>query len=65
MIDEQAEAAERFNRVGAALCGKAVRGVETNAKTGENFFVEDRGWNARRSCIDDEPNRVRPDIDDR
>jgi len=39
--------------------------IGSGAKAREHLLVEDRGRNPRRPCIDDEPDRVRPDVDDR
>jgi hypothetical protein len=65
VVDQQPEAPKRRKRPLAPGGVQSSSLVETGAEAGEHFFVEDRRGDARRPGIDDEPNRVRPDIDDR
>jgi hypothetical protein len=65
VADEKLEPAQRGQRLGSGL-GRELAGLfEPDAEPGEQFFVEDRCGYALRTGIDDQPDRVRPDVDDR
>ncbi len=64
MVDEQPEAAERGERLGPCILGQRPRPGQAGAEPGQHLFVEDRRRDPRRTGIDDEPDRVRPDVDD-
>jgi hypothetical protein len=64
MIEEQAKPPQRRQSLFARLFRQAVGLVETGAQAGEDFFVEDRSGDSRRSRVDDEADRVRSDVDD-
>jgi len=65
MIDQKPEAAERRQGLGARPLGQSPMLIGSGAKAREDFLVEDRGRDPRRAGIDDETDRVRPDVDDR
>jgi hypothetical protein len=65
VVDQQAETPKRRKRPLAPGGVQSSSLVETGAEAGEYFLVEDGRRNTRWPGIDDEPDRVRPDIDDR
>jgi hypothetical protein len=65
VVDQQAETPKRRKRLLAPGWVEVPRPVEPGAEAGEHFLVEDGRRNTRRPGIDDESDRVRPDIDDR
>jgi len=63
MINEEPKAAKCGERLGATYRRKSARARKADAETRENFLVEDRRWNARWTGVDNQSNRVRPDVD--
>ena len=65
VVEQQPEALSAASALSRASFGKAAGPLEPGAEAGQHLFVEDRRRDPRRPGIDDEPDRVRPDVDDR
>ena len=65
MVQKQPETAERRQCLRARLFRQIARMIEAGAKPGQHLLVEDRRWDPRRPGVNDEPDRIRPDVDDR
>jgi hypothetical protein len=65
MVEQKAKAPQRRQRLVPRSWPKLPAAVEPGAEPGKDLFVEDRSRDARRPGIDDEADRVRPDVDNR
>ena len=65
LVDEGAEPAQGAERAFYRLGRKPPRRCQRPAEAAQNLFVEDRRRRAARIFIDDEADRVRPDINHR
>ena len=59
------EAAQRGERPIHGLGGQEAAGRDPLAEAAQDLLVEDRHQRARQGLVGHEPNRIRPDIDDR
>ena len=63
-LAQRAEAHQRGQRLVDGILGEQPGGQHLAAEAGENLFVEDRRQAAGQPLVDDEADRVRPDVDD-
>ena len=64
VAQEQLVAAQRGERLALALVGHVAVVAETRAEAGHHLLVEDRRGRPLPPRIDDQPDRVRTDVDD-
>ena len=61
---DRLEAAQRFERALDAFVAEAAGRADLAAEAAQNLLVEDRRRAPDRALVDDEPHRVRADVDD-
>ena len=61
---DRPESAQRLQRTRDAFGAQVARRSHLPAEAAQDLLVEDRCGAAHRALVDDEPHRVRPDVDD-